>query len=72
MVRFPHLRLTRGMLGFTGLIVAAGFVFALGGTPRALAKGGDAHLRYATTYQAAVEEARARNTFILVTFHKDK
>ncbi len=64
---------SRSVAGFTGLLVAAGFLFALGGTPRAIAKGkDDGHLRYAKTYQAAVEEARARNTFVLVSFHKDK
>lgn len=69
---------TRSLLGLTGLtatvgIIAAGFLVFLSGSPRALAKGkkGD-HLRYAKTYQAAVEEARARNAHIFVTFHKDK
>lgn len=63
---------SRSFLGFAGLLVAAGFLVALGGTPRAHAKGKDAHLRYAKTWTAAVNEARARNTFIVVTFHKDK
>ena len=63
----------RFALGFTAALVATGFVLALGGTPRAIAKGGkDAHLRYAKTYQAAIEEARARNAHVFVTFHKDK
>lgn len=64
---------SRTFLGLTGLLVATGFIVALGGTPRALAKGkDDTHLRYAKTYKAAVEEAQARNVHIFVTFHKDK
>ena len=72
MFRSRSLR-SRVLMGATGLLVAAGFVFALGGTPRAIAKGKKGeHLRYAKTYEAAVEEARARNAHIFVTFHKDK
>ena len=64
---------SRSLIGLAGVLVAAGFLVALGGAPRAIAKGAkDEHLRYAKTYQAAVEEARARNTFVLVTFHKDQ
>ena len=29
------------------------------------------HLRYATTFASGVEEARARNCLLYVTFHKD-
>ncbi|MDA1196294.1 MAG: hypothetical protein O2894_14085 [Planctomycetota bacterium] len=54
-----------------GLLIAAGFLVALDAPSPALAKGKDAHLRYAPTYAAAVAEAKARNAFIFVTFHKD-
>ncbi len=61
------------LLGMTGLLVAAGFLLAIGASPRALAKGkAEAHLRYATTYADAVAQARARNTVVFVSFHKDK
>jgi hypothetical protein len=29
------------------------------------------HLRYAATYAGAIQEARARNALVFVSFHKD-
>ena len=64
---------SRTVLGMAGLLVATGFLVALGASPRALAKGKEeAHLRYATNYAEAVAQARARNTVVFVSFHKDK
>jgi hypothetical protein len=66
--------MSRSRMFLTGacLVAVTGFILALGGTPRALAKGkADAHLRYAGTYAEAVAQARARNTVIFVSFHKD-
>ena len=60
----------RGLLLGAGLLAAAAFAALLG--PDAVAKGKkDPTLRYAKSYAEAVREARARNTVIFATFHKD-
>ena len=55
-----------------GLLALATLAIFLSASPRAHAKGKDGdRLRYAMNYADAVREARARNTFIFATFHKD-
>ena len=55
-----------------GLLALASAAFFLSAAPQAQAKGkAEDRLRYAEDYESAVKEARARNTFIFATFHKD-
>ena len=62
----------RALVAGACLLATAAFVLALGGGPRALAKGKkEDHLRFQLSYAAAVQEAKARNAVIFATFHKD-